>query len=122
MVPVCGSEAEGPEGVEEAGGVLQMHIVPGRASLAVAALKEQDFLRDTGRDGRGEATFASRDAGEAANVRAAGPENATKCVGEHLIGDGRVGGDRETVWPVLESRKKGNAVGAALGRVALLGA
>ncbi len=42
-MPMCGSEAEGPEGVEEAGGVLQVHVVSGRAGLAVAALEEQNL-------------------------------------------------------------------------------
>ncbi len=50
-------------------------------------LEEKDFLCDSGGDGRSKATLSGGDAGEAANIRAAGPEDAAQGVAEHLIGD-----------------------------------
>jgi hypothetical protein len=87
--------AEGPVGVEEAGRVLQMHVVAGCAGLAVTTLEEQDLFRNSGGDGRSEATLPGGDAREAAGIRAAGPENAAQGVAEHLVGDWDVGWGRE---------------------------
>ncbi len=39
-----GLEAESAECVEKAVWILQMHVVPSCAGLAVAALEEEDFL------------------------------------------------------------------------------
>ena len=83
-VVVGALEAEGAERVEQAVRVLEVHVVPGGAGLAVAALKEQYFLGDPGGDCRGEATLAGRDAGEALDVGPAGVKDAPECVAEHL--------------------------------------
>ena len=40
--------------------------------LAVAVRKEEDLLRDSGRDGGGDSAIAGRDAGEMAHVSPAG--------------------------------------------------
>ena len=56
------SEAEGPVRVEQAGRVLQVHVVASRTGLAVATLEKKDLLGDTGGDGRGQAALPSRDA------------------------------------------------------------
>ena len=53
-VVVGALEAEGTERVEQAVRVLEVHVVPGGAGLAVAALKEQYFLGDSGGEARGE--------------------------------------------------------------------
>ncbi len=116
------SEAEGPVRVEQAGRVLQVHVVASRTGLAVATLEKKDLLGDTGGDGRGQAALPSRNAGKTADIRTAGPENATQGVAEHLIGDGGVGRYWPAVGPVSESREEWDAMGAALGRVALFGA
>ena len=116
------SKTEGPVGVKKAGRVLKVHVVAGGSSLAVPALEEQDFLRDAGGYGCGEAALSGGDAGEAADVGAAGPEDAAQRITEHLVRDWDDGGNRATVRPVVEPGEQGRAVGAALRRVTLLGA
>ena len=115
-----GSEAEGPEGVEEAVRVLKVHVVAGGARLAVAALQEQDLLGDARGDGGGEAALAGRDAGEAGDVGTAGTQDAPERVCEHLGGEGVQGRDRPASGAVLESGEEGRAVRAASSRVRLL--
>ena len=116
------SEPEGPVGVEEAGWILKVHVVAGGSRLAVPALEEQDFLRDAGGYGCGEAALSGGDAGEAADVGAAGPEDAAQRIAEHLVRDWDDRGNRATVGPIVEPGEQGRAVSAALRRVALLGA
>ncbi len=112
-------EAEGAERVEQAVRVLEVHVVPGGARLAVAALKEQYFLGDPGGDCRGEAALAGRDAGEALDVGPAGVKDAPEGVAEHLPRKGKVGGDGGAPGPVAEAGEEGRAVGQrAAGRAA----
>ena len=112
-VVVGALEAEGAERVEQAVRVLEVHVVPGGAGLAVAALEEQYFLSDSGGDSRGEATLAGRDAGEALDVGPAGVKDAPECVAEHLPRKGEVGGDGGAPGPVAEAGEERRAVGAA---------
>ena len=56
-------EAEGAERVKEALWDSEVHVVPGSARLAVAARKEEDLLRVSGRDGSGESALAGRESG-----------------------------------------------------------
>jgi hypothetical protein len=120
--PTGDSQTEGPVGVKEAGRVLEVHVVAGSTSLTVPALEKEDFLGDSGGDGRGEASLSGGDTGETADVGAAGPEDTAQGVAEHLVREGFVGGDREAAMSVSEPREQGGTVGAALRRVTLLGA
>ncbi len=106
-------EAEGAECVEQAVRVLDVHVVPGGAGLAVTALKKQDFLSDPGSDCRGEAALAGRDAGEALGVGPAGVKDAPEGVAEHLPREGEIGGDGGAPGPVAEAGEEGRAVRAA---------
>ena len=54
-------QAERAVRVEQASGVLEVHVVSRRAGLPVTALQEQNFLRDSSCDGRGEAALPRRD-------------------------------------------------------------
>ncbi len=55
--------------------------------MAVAALKEPDFLSDSCGDGCGQAAFAGGDTGEPASVRAAGGDDPAQSLTEHLRGE-----------------------------------
>ena len=113
MQCLAGSEPKSPIGVKQAGGVLQVHVVAGGAGLPVATLEEEDFLGYPRGDGRGEAAFAGRDAGESGDVSSASAEQTTDTVTNHLAGERRV---RDNVSPcraVLKSREERMAMRAA---------
>jgi hypothetical protein len=64
FLPMCRGkrkvlQAKRQEGVVEVGWVLEVHVVPGRAGLAVSALQEHDILSDARGDGGGETSLAN---------------------------------------------------------------
>lgn len=98
-----GSEPERLEGVEQAVGGLQVHVVAGSPGRAVSALEVQDLLRDASGDGSGEAAFASGYAGKAVDVGSARLNYPAKGVPEHVDGEGRERWNRAAARTVGEA-------------------